>query len=255
MITAFLKGKLSLEQENMEDILTSTVFDSFKSIGVESGLFQFLKAAQPYSGSNPLLDNERGWTVHFEDYQFWPTWTDLPGVDNCEPDVVIRIRNDDETDVIVCIEAKYLSGKSSTPSLKGSIRDQLAKQWMHVAHIARENEFEPWLIYLTAQTAMPKDELEQSVGELKQKLNISDERLNTRISWLSWRQLDGLFDKADIPSLTEIGALVRYLGLSHYHGIGPLKCLAEFNYRFREGIKRYRWQFEGSRHSKWVYTK
>ena len=45
MIEALLRGKLSREQENMEDVLTSNVFGMLQYVAPESGLFPFLAQA------------------------------------------------------------------------------------------------------------------------------------------------------------------------------------------------------------------
>ena len=46
MLQAMLDGKLSSSQENMEDILTSCVFGSFKYLAPNLGLGAFLKEAR-----------------------------------------------------------------------------------------------------------------------------------------------------------------------------------------------------------------
>ena len=47
MIEALLRGKLSREQENMEDVLTSNVFGMLQYVAPELGLFPFLARAVP----------------------------------------------------------------------------------------------------------------------------------------------------------------------------------------------------------------
>jgi len=88
MIEALLRGKLSREQENMEDILTSNVFGMLQYVAPELGLFPFLAQAKTIAGDCPL-----GFLTAVCDpgqarveYDFWPQWP------QSEPDVVLRIQ-------------------------------------------------------------------------------------------------------------------------------------------------------------------
>ena len=76
MIETFLHGNMSLQQENMEDLWTSCVFGSLKSLPPSDGILPFL--AQPRSWKDETADLaaiNRLTTVDRSevDYQFWPT--------------------------------------------------------------------------------------------------------------------------------------------------------------------------------------
>ena len=52
MLQALLRGKLSRVQENMEDVLTSTVFGLLRYFPVQSGLWPFLSHAANVQGTS-----------------------------------------------------------------------------------------------------------------------------------------------------------------------------------------------------------
>jgi hypothetical protein len=251
MLTALLKGKLSSEQENMEDILTSSVFGAFQYAEASEALIRFLRKSELVYGDDPIADNAWDLEVHFEDYEFWPMWSGLEGVDNCEPDLKIRIHNPDGKDVLAVIEAKFRSGKSSYPTKVGNISDQLAKQWVHLNKKAQEKSCIPWLIYLTADTATPMDSIQESKDELCEKLGFSDEVHQLRISWLSWRVLADLFKNSDKRQLSELSSLAEYLGLAYFKGVGQHGPLPELHYRFNPSSRLFKWSFEQMANSNW----
>lgn len=253
MLTALLKGKLSSEQENMEDLLTSSVFGVFQYCETSDALFQFLQKSEPVWGEIPIENNTDGLQVNFEDYDFWPQWSGLKGVDNCEPDLVIKIHNDAGWDLLVAIEAKFHSGKSSFPSEDGNISDQLAKQWVHLCRKAKEESCVPWLIYLTADTATPDSAILESEKELLDKPGFSDEARQLRVSWLSWRELVGLFERSNKQQLLELSSLAKRLGLAYYKGMGQFDALPVFHYKFRADSKMFEWEFNRQLNSNWEF--
>ena len=91
MIEALLQGKLSNEQENMEDLLTSMVFGSFRRMSVEQGLLPFLRESEEITGICPLTQNNKLYSAEYGRYEFWPSWQGFDNVDSCEPDVVIKL--------------------------------------------------------------------------------------------------------------------------------------------------------------------
>ena len=54
MLQAILKGKLSREQENMEDILTSNVFGLLRYVQPQEGILKYLSLAEDKDGKQPL---------------------------------------------------------------------------------------------------------------------------------------------------------------------------------------------------------
>lgn len=133
MLEAILRGKLSREQANMEDILTSNVFGLLKYLPPQEGLFPFLaQATTPPPRGNPLAFLSTTPGIRQEDvtYQFWPLWSTHKEWRKCEPDVVLRITTP-EGKVAVLVEAKYRSGKSSEADEREDTppNDQLAREW------------------------------------------------------------------------------------------------------------------------------
>ena len=91
MYLAEIRGKLSRENENKEDILTSNVFSFFKYTNRRIFLYELLE----YLGLN-ITPNE----AEQAEFIFWPTYED-----RTEPDLVIIVG-----DYYLLIEAKYTSG-------------------------------------------------------------------------------------------------------------------------------------------------
>src|SRR3546814_11666693 len=117
MIPALLHGKLSREQENMEDILTSCVFGILRYLPVEEGLLPLLCRAEAVCGEPPQLSSAGS---HAPIYEFWPTLSERCvrgeiefACHPCEPDLLIKLHKVDGKRLYVLIEAKHLSGKSS----------------------------------------------------------------------------------------------------------------------------------------------
>ena len=54
MLQAILKGKLSREQENMEDVLTSNVFGLLRYVQPQEGILKYLWLAEDNEGNQPL---------------------------------------------------------------------------------------------------------------------------------------------------------------------------------------------------------
>ena len=77
MYIAELRGKLSRDQENKEDLLTSNVFSFLKYAPREVFLFEYIN----YLGISITKEDARS-----AKFLFWTTYSDLT-----EPDVVIII--------------------------------------------------------------------------------------------------------------------------------------------------------------------
>lgn len=80
MLQALLRGKLSREQENLEDILTSNVFGALGYLDPKDGPLPFLALAETASG-----DRDFAWISELAPsvkvsatYEFWPWW-EKPG--------------------------------------------------------------------------------------------------------------------------------------------------------------------------------
>ena len=117
-------------------------------------------------------------------------------LENSEPDVLAILENEDSTYHIVCIEAKFLSGKSSredetvdVTERKNYQRDQLAREledlykesfYKHISVHPSKIEATS-LIYLTNDTSMPYEDLSESARHALLP------RENKQLFWLSGR--------------------------------------------------------------------
>jgi hypothetical protein len=121
MLYAELHGKLNPAapyQERREDILTSTIFGTLLVADARPLLEDWLSRARNLrGGASPIPDK-----LDPLQYWFWPRLREA------EPDLLLRLG-----DVLFIIEAKYLSGKSSssTPDEEGGA--QLLREWSSCA--------------------------------------------------------------------------------------------------------------------------
>ncbi len=170
MIEALLHGKLSRQQENLEDLLTSAVFGRLKLLPAHV-LGAFLARAQTLQGARPLEPLASPRSV---EYAFWPQLR-AAGCDDTEPDVLLIVHPHAGAARRVLVEAKYRSGKSSraggdeepgadvvSPGER-RIRDQLAREWEHLSNLDPEG----WVVYLTPSFVMPRSDLVEAQEELR----------------------------------------------------------------------------------------
>lgn len=218
MLQALLYGKLSRDIEGMEDVLTSSVFGILKEIPFKEGVLPLLKTARSIGDiQNPFL----ALTDASMEMQFWP-WIKKADYYGCEPDVLIRI-NAEGLSAIVLIEAKYKSGKSSQENSEDfRPTDQLSREWVNLAEIAREEGRLPLLLYLTADIAIPRRDISDSIAELRKKSGELLEQYPPRFLWISWRHLKSLYENSNNPFLQSIVLLLKRLNLNFYEGLGVI---------------------------------
>ena len=257
MLEALLHGKLSREQENMEDILTSMVFGAFRREPAFQGLLPFLGKAEEIIGTNPLSQNHNNYTVRYDKYEFWPPWQEFDNVVPCEPDVVIELNADKDRNILVLIEAKYHSGISSTSSEDITITHQIAKEWLHLDREAKKRNCIPWLIYLTNDIGKsdPKKDIDDAQNEINEKYGSDD--TNLTISWLSWRTLSELFgqkleNNTQSPALRDISKLAKHLSLVYFGGIS-VSILPEPQYKFEIDSIKFDWNFHNQHSATWRF--
>jgi hypothetical protein len=148
MLKALLHGKLSREQENMEDIVTSNVFGTVQYLANSSDLIQFLSKAallNRETGQEGLPLGDLPSNAHIE-FEFWP-WLNDHVCAGCEPDVLLRVDSGGDRRYLILIEVKYHSGKSSEASetteqtnsgdATKKAEDQLAKEWQQLQVLAK----------------------------------------------------------------------------------------------------------------------
>jgi hypothetical protein len=188
----------------IEDLLTSVVFGSCEYTELEGwrhALRPFLAAAcaPPLSTTKPLTESlPTSDELESIEYEFWPSMqefstqaaasisSDAILISRGIPEVIIRLKTKQKRVFLLLIEVKLNIGKSGGPAENRKIvGDQLAKYWRHLEEAALRENSEPLaLIYVTAGTTYPEQEIEESRKELLEKLG----EQNPPIYWVSWRR-------------------------------------------------------------------
>ena len=249
MLQAILKGKLSREQENMEDILTSNVFGLLRYVQPQEGILKYLSLAEDKDGIRPLeyLNSFNEFLQNSVEYEFWPWWQEM-GCIGCEPDVVISIKIPDKKDLLILIEAKYLSGKSSEADESyDTPYDQLAREWDNLSVMADESDKSPILVYLTAHYTYPQEDINNAVSELREKRPGDAEPV---IYWLSWRHLHKVCENSRTFVLDDLMCLLSRLNFKFFNGAAleyvnvPWSFEIIFDWQAIAGAQAIRWKFE-----------
>lgn len=231
MLDALLHDQLSRKQENLEDILTSNVFGLLKYLPAEKGLLPFLAGAEDIDGEMPLafLSDVQGVTEH--QYEFWPSWQ-KGDANSCIPDLVLRLAWPNAKPLLVVIEAKFHSEKSSFPDPNSAApTDQLAKEWDNGVRVAQAGGREPWLVYITTNAGRPVRDLRESIDEYNAKRN--DEQ-PPRILWLSWRRISDVFWDSTDPILVDLVRLAKHLNLVSFSGFTPIDNVPIIKWRYKK---------------------
>ena len=226
MLDAIINGKLSREQENMEDILTSIVFGMIKYLPPHEALFPLLSKAELQTGEKPFEIFSSTTTTVDVDYLFWPLLQESSK--HCEPDVLITISFSDKRKFIILIEAKYHSGKSSVEDDFETPNDQLAKEWINLKALAQKENAEPYLIYLTSDYSFPVEQINESQQELLHK-----EKEKGVMCWLSWRHIPLLDEIEASVVLKDIAKLLREkMKMIFYEGISISNSNFSINWKY-----------------------
>ncbi len=221
MFIAQLRGKLSRPEEDMEDLLTSNVFGIWRYLPPTLGLVQFLGTAKRVDGKELAVPSD----VSVANLEFWPR-LDYPDAKGAEPDVLISYSDNDDTKCLVMVEAKYKSGKSSFADYADKRpNDQLAREMQSLHLLARREGTDRYaLVYVTAHTTMPRNDVQEAVEELLDK---ASEAGTDRFYWTTWRYLPRILAEAQSTSedsiakslLADLRELLEGMGLTFYQGI------------------------------------
>ena len=241
MLAALLKGKLSRTQENMEDILTSNVFGLLKYLPPEEGILPVLARARAPSGQLPFQDIVGIARSIKVEYTFWPRYSERDAK-GCEPDVQLLIYGEDTKRILVFVEAKYLSGKSSEEELGGHETtqskppvDQLACEWQYLVLLGERKKAEPILVYLTADIDIPHQDIETSREAFMRKCPAS--RRPFECAWLSWRHISEAVKSSRSEAITnDLDALLERLNLVFFHGFSLPSGRESIQWRFERQV-------------------
>lgn len=225
MYLAEIHGKLSEENENKEDILTSNVFSFFKY--TNRGAFFY-----------PLL-RLLGLDVSVEDckqaeFIFWPTYPD-----GTQPDLVILVGR-----YYLLVEDKYLSGfGEEIPKLKHQLEGEIKGGVVEASSLGREFK----ILIITADFYRPP-EIFNGIPDYF----IKDAR------WINWQKIAFLIYKilkiaTNLPPETRLFASDLYdlfikKNLRNYEGINALPDIHVSSYAqifFSAKTAQYRGDFIG----------
>ncbi len=210
MTIAELRGKISSKgtniNERLEDLLTSDVFGSILYAEDWDTFSNWFSCATNWKGETITKVFSDLQSIEHASMEFWPSG----GLLGREPDLVLKITDKIENVYGICVEAKYLSGKSnvSVEPEPGARQkedtsekftyfpsgDQLADQWMQIQqkHIPSygwdASVGERALLFVTAHTERPQDAFIETFKAL-QKKGRDDEKARKRLFWLGWFQL------------------------------------------------------------------
>jgi hypothetical protein len=234
MLQAQLRGKLTRKEEDLEDLLTSNVFGSIKYVPSEDALLPLLATSIDIDGNAPFVALQ---PVSSTEYHFWP-WVQEQGCEGCEPDVLARIRCLTGKNIIVFIEAKYLSDKSSEATEGDLPTDQLAREWDNLTCLADRENAMPLLLYVTADMGFPRKSVEESRQEYMRK-----RKKDMSVFWISWRKLPKLFSYARHQILNDLVEVLRRQGLIFFEGI------------LKPELFNVEWSFKAEVHWNWSLFK
>ena len=214
MLVGLLRGKIagyfSRPAWEIEDLLTATVLGSCRYVPAEEALLPFLRRA--VDASDGRLEGMLGDVVAADisgEESFWPRWApdpvdaDTPGWN--EPELIVKLHRADGSCAWVLVEAKLLSGKSSTYTDDGAVTDQLGKYWLDLRDRAARAGAEPLaVVYLTTGISRPDAELEATQHELRAK-----GKPEAPLYWLSWRTFVEVASTSQQPILSDVCRLLR----------------------------------------------
>jgi hypothetical protein len=229
MFEAQLRGKLTREEEDLEDLLTSNVFGAIKYVPYREGLIALVSEAERRDGSRPLQGLS---DISNVKYEFWP-FLEEKNCNPCEPDVLISITQSNGKKILILVEAKFKSGKSSEADLSDKPSDQLSKEWDNLKRLAIKNNSDPYLLYITANIGFPEKEIKESISEYLKK---RESTIN--ILWLSWRKIPTIFHNSQNEIIKDLVKLLRRQGLIFFEGF-KISQVESFNWQFQAGDLGY----------------
>ncbi|MFB5281806.1 hypothetical protein [Peribacillus sp. Hz7] len=262
MFVAELKGKIPSELQNYEDILTSSVIGVFQYLSSPLYIQSVLESCVNVNGTHLTFNSP------FKEcsYIFWPK------LESSEPDVLLHVRDENNMEYLICIEAKYWSDKSSSEDQSIDIkdrtnrqRDQLAREIEDIhkdsclcfLNINKNKLNNIILIYLTNHTYLPSQEILESV-QYVQGVSFPKDQLY----WLSWRDFHNRINKIkefqtrqDSKLLYDLKRLLERKGLQSFNGFQhQVKFSAQINFTYSTTLDSYSWnKLKDVKKLKWNY--
>ncbi|ADK79544.1 NERD domain-containing protein [Sediminispirochaeta smaragdinae] len=227
MIEAILNKKIRQNKRYWEDVIFSSVFGMLKYLN-KGILYDVLKNAKTLNEKENkfyyLKDQLNFIDSDNINYEFWKH-LQLKDCKRCEPDLIIEGPNS-----IVCIEAKYKSGKSSKKDNSNVPNDQLAKEYDNLSYYKGKKQL--YLIYLTSSLRYPIEDIKESIDEYNNK-----RKLPITIYWLNWNKIYCQLDKCrhNKRIIDDICLVLEYFYLDYFthFKISSDKEYKRIDWRFR----------------------
>jgi hypothetical protein len=215
MLIAEIHGKRCPEAEGQEDWLTSAVFGHLRQIAPGAFWADLFDHARTVATGVSLYSQICANGIHFERYShldvhFWKCWEKYG-----EPDLVLCFSGGDQSPVIIVVEVKLDSGKSSTGE-----NDQL-KRYLELLddrdalRLLLPDSNDRYLVYLTR--TFSKLEIEDSV-RVSVDAGICD--AGDRIFGLQWQDVleSSSANSSDNPLLDEVAQFLKVRGFEAFGG-------------------------------------
>ncbi len=161
MYIAEIRGKLSSDLENKEDILTSNVFSFFKYAPRHIFLSEFLELLDIEVSKSELIEAK---------FIFWPTYED-----GTEPDLVIIVGQ-----FYLLIEAKYFSGFSQENEL---VSHQLEREYNN-GHQQAKLLGKKFVITTITADLFNKPSLFENI----------DQSIKNELCWVNWHRITKILE-------------------------------------------------------------
>lgn len=257
MIEAEINGKLP-EVHHFEDVLTSCYFGLVKYCSIMVLKEFFLESVKDLNGRQ-FDCNSISTDLNFK-FFFWPRFED-----RSEPDLIIAIfDSSSEVKYLFLVEVKYFSQQNiyetSDEYESYKYKNQLSREYNNLVSLNKINNLifnestKRFLIYLTADYSLPKNEFDESLDELKSDSKLKDP--SKTLLWVSWYDL---FNKLDVKisnqSLQQfekyiLSDLKNYLFKKNFwsfNGFGPYThniSDIDFIFHQNEEIISFNWHFQ-----------
>lgn len=220
MESIILRGKISIQ----EDFLTASLGDlltDFNDISLLKNILNSCCSIGP--GGQIILQHQilfKGGVCY--EIVLWPYWKEVG-----EPDMVIWLKNRDDKKIAgIVFEVKYEASKSGEDSEEGpELRDQLGRYAQGLDNILPV-EAERIVIYLTATSFPPLEELSRSWQSIHQKTALDPSRV---LGWISWMDIDRIFrnfrrqlqpNSIHVRRIDRVRELLARAGLQFFEGWG-----------------------------------
>jgi hypothetical protein len=219
MYVVQMRHKLTRPEEDKEDLLTGNVFGLWRYLPINCGLKEFLGTATNLNGEKLRISSDDG----LEQMEFWP-WVQEGDAKGAQPDVLMEFSSS-STGTLVMVESKYLSGKSSEADEDAQRpNDQLAREMHNLRRLAARKGIDAYfMLYVTADTSMPREDFIEAAEELSRKTSSSEAQ---HFFWTTWRHVPGILaeaaDRCGRPGsmmLNDLRTILEDMGLVFFRGI------------------------------------